>query len=137
MRKKHIRKVTLLIALCMLLQSSLCCFAQEANVGVQPLLDNVESIGLSLGFDNNVASCIVVVRDNSYTTRVSGYLILKDTTTGTETARWYVVLDSDPYTVTKTASVVSGHSYNLTFAGYAYGTASSSEYITASVNETN
>ena len=91
-----------------------------------------------LNFKGRTANCKVAIQGKRGTTKISGLLKLYDNTAGRHVASWTVSKSGSCYSVTKSAAVIKGHSYKLSFSGKVYGkNCKSGESISSSISKKN
>ena len=114
-------------------------YTEEMKVeSVSPMYVQGNRCQLRLAFSGKTARCHAFIRGKSGTTKISGLLKLYDNTAGRHVASWTVSKSGSCYSVTKSAAVIKGHSYKLSFSGKVYGkNCKSGESISSSISKKN
>lgn len=118
----------------------LVCTAQCMKVRASdcmPMYLNISKCNVSLSFNNNKATCTVIISGKKDTANISGKLKLYDVTSSRIVKTWSVSKSGTLYSGSRTADVKSGHIYRLKFTGKVSDSKGNSESISAKVKKTN
>ena len=115
----------------LLLMPLVVSFASEPS----PYLLYYGGAATDMSFSGSVGTCSLYIAFESGTSNVQGTWAVKDTTTGSQIASWYVNKNSTVDAL-RTVDVTRGHTYKVSFSGTAYGKNGGSEPITCSTTRT-
>lgn len=76
---------------------------------------------VALSFRGTTANCILTVTGKKGSSKISGLLMLYDSTTGKTVKNWTISKNGPVYSGSKTATAKKGHLYKLSFSGKVYG----------------
>ncbi len=126
----------------MLLGTMLCCVqpnpAQAKEDTVSPMYVQSNRCFVTLSFRETNANCTLTVTGKKGSSKISGLLMLYDSTTGKTVKNWTISKNGSVYSGSKTATAKKGHLYKLSFSGKVYGRNSKNgESVSSSTSKKN
>lgn len=133
-----LRKISvILLFVFVLVLENTCVTSAQVCSEISVLSESITEKHLTFWIDNNRAECNIVIMGKSGTSKITGTLRLYDETAKQNIQSWNDMKYGRLFSLSKTASVTSGHKYTLSFSGNVYNASNVAEKIHVSTTKSN